>query len=460
MVKVEKFYAGLLDMLNLKMDNSGTIMINHGGVDTPILVNGLEMVLPTTMNIKEAVVIKDGVPTPNKYIFNPLSESVVSGSNESLNKFKMILELKLLGTIFAIGENLFSILSDKDVEVNDIIISKYLVKLNRFKTSGVRQMIDGKTVSVWADLYNNVITKFDKDKFLSLYIKKGGLLDSVKYNRLGVITFPFIEALDKHAVKDGKFMDVSIRNKDKSAIVSLFEFLFWDKEELLNGKQYGSLNKISPSMHTLLMMYNDIYDSLKDILASLGELDMDANIKEMITLKPLPFNIATLSDIIEDLSTDVKQIPAVGDVTAMQNFGKTQEPVSNQQAITQQVEEAPKSYSNPWDKLASEGNRRPTAQANPLPLMQGTPINASSPVMQTPVTQPMTNPPLYGQQQIGYGNQQPVYMNQQQQQQQYGGPSVRQINPMSNQPVYGNNTGMQQHVPMMHGQQISSDPWV
>ena len=473
MVKVEKFYSDLLSMLDLKVASNGVIMTSINGVDNPILIDGLPLVLPTSENIKTAVELRDGKPTPVKYIFNPLNESAIKGENKSFSKLKTIMELKLLGVIFAVGETMFSFLSNKDTDINDIIISKFLTKLNKYKTSAVKQMIDPKTLSSWVDLYSNIVTKHDNEKYISLYIKRGGKIDGVKYNRLGVITFPFVEALDKHNTKDGKFLDVNLRNKDKNDFISLFEFIFGDKETLIKGKQYGSLNKLSPSTHVLLMMYDEIYKSLKDILESFSDMDIEADIKDMLELKPLPFNIVTLSDIIEDLNTDVKQVPSMDDVSSLQSA--QQNIISNQQiaqpmanvnnnnkatpTIQQQAPVA--EPTDPWDKLAAK-------QANNIQQQQPycSPVQPVIP-QQYPVNQPVANGmPIVNQ--VNPMAQQPVNMNMpmvnpmnqaypMNQQMGNGMPIVNQINPMTQQ--MGNRNMPMGNAPRVMPVQSNMDPW-
>ena len=49
---------------------------------------------------------------------------------------------------------------------------KFLTILNQYKTPGVKQMADEKTINKWLELFENIEKSKINYKYISLYIKK------------------------------------------------------------------------------------------------------------------------------------------------------------------------------------------------------------------------------------------------------------------------------------------------
>jgi len=476
-VEIEKFYDGIMGTLDIEVSSNGVLMVNINGVSTPLLLDGLPVVLPTRENIKTVVELKNGKPEPVKYLFNPLDESAIKGENKSFNLLKTIIERKFLGNIAGIGIILFSVLSNAKAENNNMVLNKLLSKINKYRTPAVKQMIDKKTVEAWIELYDKIAQENSPYPYIKLYIKRGGKIDNIKYNRVGVITFPFLESLVKFTTKDKKFLDITLRNKDKNVFLSLFEFLFEEEggpknlDDLIKGIQFGSLNKVAPSTHLLFLMYDYIYKHLKDaveacneILESMDGIEIDEEVRNMLSLKPLPFDVAVISDIIDSLKGDIKQIPNMDDTSALHKgqHGVANKEIAspmagiknNQMASAQQPASAYQRSnteaepSNPWDRLAKKMgiNSQPTTPTAPMvtPTVpnQPYPTNIAPGIMpQQPYSPPMQAPAVPSMGAPTMPPPPPPSMNM-------GGPVVRSVNPV------GASMGAPTPYP-----NVGNDPW-
>lgn len=306
-LSVVSFYKNLLDVLDLHTKEDGQLFTKLSDKETPLLIGGLPTYLPTPDNIKTIYTIVDGVSKKQKELFNPLSENTASGANKTFMKFRNILEYKMLNVFYYMGEALLLISMSKE-EINDLNIVKFTSLLSRYK-GGAKQLIDDKTLELWLKTYQNILNKYNNKKFINLLVRKGGLIDNIHYNRVGVITFPLGELILKLDNKDRILLDNKLRLKDIEVFKTIYEFLIGDDEVIEDGFMIGSLNKKSPSLHTLLLMYDKLYKLFTPVIESILNIGVDEDMAKMLNLKKLPFDVANLSSIIDGYETDVIKIP-------------------------------------------------------------------------------------------------------------------------------------------------------
>lgn len=306
-LKVIKFYKDLLEPLDLTAKENGQLFTRLSDKETPLLVGGLPTFLPTRDNIDTFFVNKNGVSEKVKELFNPLSENSIRGANKTFMKFRNIIEYKMLNVFYYVGEALLLISMSKE-EINDLNIVKFTSLLSRYK-GGASKLIDAKSLELWLKIYQNILNKYNNKKFINILVRKGGLLNNIVYNRVGVITFPLGEDILKLNNKDRHLLDITLRNKDVEVFKTIYEYLIGDDKLIEDGIQTGSLNKKSPSLHTLLLMYDKLYNIFNPIIESIIKIGVDEDMAKMLELKKLPFDIANLSEIIDSYETDVIKIP-------------------------------------------------------------------------------------------------------------------------------------------------------
>ena len=306
MNKLSEFYRDLLAVVNIYTDETGMLYLDIDGVKKPVELNGVNLYLPTDENVRTSTEIVDGKPKVTKALFNPLQEDEIKGANNSFNKFKTMIEYKLLGVVSQLGIELMKIINNKE-EINDMELTKFVNTLNSIKTKE-KVLIDDKSIKQWVQIYTNIINDGAKVKYVKFFIKKGGVLDNVKYNRIGTITYPFVDELNKASEKKEALLGVKLRRKDFNVYLSIMRYLFKHFEpEGIN--QYGSLNRKSPSLHILLLMYNNIYERLEDIIESVSNLDLEDDVRERIYLGKLPIRIESFSEFIDDIENEIRRVP-------------------------------------------------------------------------------------------------------------------------------------------------------
>jgi len=308
MNEISKFYKDLLESLGLIVDDKGLIYVQAHGIKKPLDIKGVPLYLPTDENVNTTVELVNGTPTPVKVLFNPLEEDVMKGTNEGFTKLKNIIELKMLSVIGNIGISMLSIMTEDNSKMDDMELIKFVNVLSKNKTSNRKQLVDNKTVALWVNLYEKIISRQDH-RYVKIYIKKGGVIDGVKYNRVGTITYPFMEKFEEAiGRKEKKFLDHKLRKADIDTIEALFNYMFVTLEPK-DVNQFGSLNKKSPSLHTLLIAYDSLYKRLRPIIDSIIANGVESDIEESLTLNPLPVKIEALGGYIDDLESEVRRVP-------------------------------------------------------------------------------------------------------------------------------------------------------
>jgi len=394
MSELVKFYKSLLEMLGLVVDKNGQVFIKMSESNYPVSVDGLNLYLPTDDNIKTSMEIVDGEPKVVKALFNPFDESGIKGANKTFAKLKQIIELKLTGVFYQLGETLLSLIVNENDSSSNIGIIKFVSTVNKYKSSSKTIKIDEKSIKNWVSLYEHITSNGMRPKYIETLIKrgnKGGTIDNIKYNRIGVITFPFLEQLKPIKANKEKFLDVKLRSGDVTVFTALFEFIFGDSDKLIDGLSFGSLNKLAPSSHVLLIMYNTIYEKLNTFLEALRDSEIDDETKEHLELKKLPIDISNLGDFIDSMEQEIKRIPKENELVS--NTTVNSAPTTN---VVRATTNATKGGSF-WDKVTEQSNPAvAAAMTAPQPTVTPYGNTVTTGTYMTPPEQ-MNNAPMVGQ---------------------------------------------------------------
>ena len=396
-----KFYDELCKSLRLKLSEEKQVFL---GEDlTPLMINKLPVFLPTFNNIKTAVSIDEEV-TKVKFIYNPLEETVMGKDNLSFKKTIMIVEVRLLEAIYALGLELFKIGSNPKNKIENIHIDECMSMLANYKAVGTRKVIDNKTVEVWSKLFKAIVEKNHKMKYLTIYVKRGGTINGIKYNRITSISSPFIKELNRVIENDeDKLLGVAVNKKQLHTFSTFFKYIFeGNYDKLRKGKPIliGSLNGVAPAMHSLLDGYSKIFNRLNTLIEPILETDISESSEELLNIKDLPIPSDVLGDWITGVRKEIKLLGENEKELKVDNVDDTYTPSGinrldkNNTLVNNNNQE--EDFWDKANKIAMGG----VAQQQPLGLPPGAKV-ISNPQQQ--IYQQPTNP--WNQQQSAYQQQ-------------------------------------------------------
>ena len=454
MNKLVEFYKNVLESLGMGVKEDFSVVV-PGEVDRPLMIDGLPVYLPDDAALRTATQMMNGKVEKTKFIFNPLAEDSIKGENKSFKKLKDIMELKLLGVIYQIGESLFNIAADKKQDITDMEIVKFISLLNTYKAPGIKQVIDNKTIENWANMYTTIINNGVPNdmKYTRFYIKKGGNINGVKYNRTGVITYPFVENLLGLPAKQTEYLDTKLRKKDIHTYHMFFKYLYGHLESDKN--QFGSLNNVAPATHTLLVMYGNVVSKLSEPIASLVNLGVEEDVVSKLQISQLNVQLDTLGDFIDSLKGEIKRVPLE---TSTPKLQEDTNPLTKPNIVNQQ---------NPQQIIM--GNANPVINNNPAAAAPAnsnesfwdkfggnSSFNNNNTVVNNNQNQMQQRPAMVANQQVGGGMVNPNMMN----------PNMMNPN-MVNQnmmnpnmiPVMGRPMGPNPMMGNTYGNPNNVDPW-
>ena len=236
------FYKDVLTSLSFKVDDNGLVsFVSPGGDSRPTTVEGKRLVLPTNARLKEGF-DEDLQP------FHPISENIArKGVSPVLALLKRTAHALSAHYFSTIAENLLIVAADpalhKDLPPD---CSEYLKKVSQ---------ADKKCLKNFQDLVKKAI---QKKQLVSLYLKNGGSYQGEKVNRLCVIRFPLMTALE---TDEKNVLGVDLREKDKKTIKALLHYImpFGDDAEEYSA---GSNARVAPFFDAFLKAWFKVADRL------------------------------------------------------------------------------------------------------------------------------------------------------------------------------------------------------
>lgn len=284
-----QFYKDVLTSLGLE-EKQGYIYVKTSGASRPWMNDGKQLVLPTKEHLANLLEEdEDGEIQVVRIPYNPLNEDIVKGDSISLEKTKLAVERMIGHNIAIVGEMLLTLASDKIYQKNTKgEINNFLASIVEAKGPNMKQIVDKKTIDKWTEIYEATL-KAPKG-VVSIYLKKGGIKDGERYNRLAVMDSPLYEELlevQDSSIKEKVVYGVKLdRNKDSKILKALIEFILPD----LNGNnclEIGSNDRESPAFISLFKTYilltertNKLLKYLKHVSADVEDMIVDLPITE------------------------------------------------------------------------------------------------------------------------------------------------------------------------------------
>ena len=371
--KLIQFYRDVLDMAGLAVDNEDMVKTNLSEEPMPaiIKVNGdsKRLILPTDKRLKST-------DWNSCIAFHPLNENPFLKQGES--KVGEFIRRAIIYRVNIVAHCLM----DNILELS--IAPALHKKLNpaQLQLMTLTKDADQKTYDNYVKITEKLGVTNTRDNFASLYSKKQGVIDGVKYARVGVWSFPLYQALVKST--DDVF-GIKVRKKDLETYKALMEFII---PNIANEAEYmvGSNNQMSPYTDSLLRSTAKVVLQLNrvtDLLfkgKTFAPADQAEGLHQYLTFNT---NWIDITNDISQLEKDVRMIP-----------------IQDNQVDTVPQQVTPTQTNNVQATPAMQ-----PVQAAPAVANTGAPMYPNQPVMAPPVQAPQ---PVV--------QQQPMYPQQQQQQ--------------------------------------------
>ena len=347
------FLKRVLTSIGLKYTEDGYVQIEADGSDSPVLLCGKSLVLPTQENINTMVGTgESGENEVLKLPFNPIYEDSVKGDTKCFQWLRIYMEKRISHTVAGLGELLLTMASDKSLQTKTTTaINKFLMSINDAKTphnsTGRNKLIDVKTVENWLKLYTSYALK--PVGLVSITVKKSGKIDGVKYNRVATLISDLYDVL-LEATADTPVNGVKLRNKDIAVFKLLIEFMLDGIKD--NQSIYeASMDSEHPAFISLTKLYIKIMNKLmpmvkvlKNINPETGDsayLEISITEDELDNLgiyKPFLLTLPEEFDLIGNSNKKANKLPSI-DVNTINNSPSLSAPaiVSNNPILNDAV---------------------------------------------------------------------------------------------------------------------------
>jgi len=436
-MKLLDLYKSLLKVASMEVSEGGHITTKRLESSSPTMVGGKRLVLPTPEHLSKA--------SSEIVMFHPLSENMMRDSSVVLDAYRTAVNVNLNYTIGVLVYELLIIASSPGMHSN--------LTPDQAEFLSIVKNADDKTLEVFGKLLSKMPASQQKDVFINIYLKRGGLVNGKKYQRVGIVTFPFYSELKK----DGDVYGIKLRVKDKETYISLLEYIFPQINEP-EAYNVGTNTKIAPNIEALMKTIlgigsaiNDQVNLFSSVMDKSDNLLIDSDwvetFENLEVIKPqinlIPPQAGNEGTPINSVQQSIP-VPPVQNAMPYQNVIQPVPAPMPYQNVQAPVQVVPGVVSTPGGLDFSSLSRVvPSLMPQQNMYPQGQVMNNGQgrlPGWATP-TQPAYAPPLQYQQPQGYLN--PIYQQQPQYQppQQYQQPYQQQYQQPQQNNFY--NTGSQ-----------------
>lgn len=406
-MKILTIYEQIMDFCGLTVSDDKVYVKTKEGKE-PFLVDGKQLVIPSSN------ILRNFRPE-EMIVFHPMSEDIIKGETPIVSKLRYAINVRLNIASAIVIQSLLNLVGSPE----------YHGKLSPEQTELLYNRIDldDKTVKAFTSHMIKEVSEKEDRLFVSIYLKRAGMLGKEKYARVGVTTFPFYYSL----VTGEKY---KFRAKDIDAFKAIQEFIFPD---IGNDEAYSygsdsdvapyfdalmiSSYKIASRLNDLIKLYHDYIDKPESIAFNLdwydGIKDMD-NYKAEI--RSIPVSTMLQAPQQEQAMPMVSQ-PTSYPVMQPQQPQQPMQPTPMQQMPMQQapvIKETSRGVDfNSLKQAMGMSQQIPSAFAQQMMPMQQMPRPYAGDILnrqQMPMQQPMMYPGMYPMQ--GMPMQQPMPMQQ------------------------------------------------
>lgn len=272
-------YKQITEAFNFSLtDESALLTKMPTGTEQPTSINGRLLVMPTTSILRKGL-------GDTLIAFHPLSESMAREATSEVQKrlqkqAKAVIGHMLLQTAMGV----MSVLADPKLHNNvPVKQAKFLKELSD---------LDKATE---ANLCKLMAAAMKRNKFVTVYLKSGGVINGDKMNRITTIHFPIISDLQSD---EQTIYGVKLTKKQKAVAIKLFEMLVPNGADH-NEYSVGSNSRVAPYFTSFVLAYHKVMKQLNANLVKFGKI---CDIK----LQPVPLYE---EEIVEQFAKIYEEIP-------------------------------------------------------------------------------------------------------------------------------------------------------
>lgn len=364
-MKLLDVYKSILEAAAFTVDKDGYVSINNelfvGAPNEPATMGGKRIVLPTDEHLRNPSV-------DSKIIFHPLREQAMKGESEIVAKLRGALTIRLN---FAIGALMSELLG----------IAAEVGKHKKLSPDQSEMLIAGKDVTedtqvTFSDLLMRIYDGTASKGFVTLYLKKSGVVDTVSYFRVGVVSFPFYEELLKE--DQDKYYGITLTKKTRLTLLRMFEYVI-PGIATPNLYNKGSNSAVAPIMDSLMRAFGGVASRVNDKIELFKDVFTEPGGEKLIIPCEWEEAFIDLDQLRPQIHMVPQQVGNEGQVGVLAQPSQTTMPViTNHQAVPQS------GISSFLQQLTQPQQQQP-------PMLMGQPIYQPQ---QQPHAQQLQPPPL------------------------------------------------------------------
>jgi hypothetical protein len=328
--KVISLYDSMLTSLGFEITTDGFIKSVIGDDKTQMVADGKPMVMPTFSNLRN--------PT-NKTIFHPLREDMVGGESKIIESLRKAIAVRVNVIFTSIALDLMNVAASPTLQ-------KGLSAEQSDLITGLGE-VDESTVKKLAHLCAAMAKKDPFRSFISMYGRRGGVVDGKKYKRVCIVTFPFYEELLKD---EERVFGTKVSVKQRDAMLRMLRFIFpgIEDDDIYSS---GSNSKVAPFFDSLIQSTMKLYSTINDLLDNYGSRIDGADRYRG------DFSWYQDFEEIDNMTKDILSIPAHGGPVQEQ----PEEPLQQAHPVPVQPQVQAATYQQPTPMI------QPVQQPQPVP---------------------------------------------------------------------------------------------
>lgn len=355
-------YKNILSFAGVSVDSEDYLYTSYDNKKEPYLIGGKRIALPTSNHLRTS-------DSNEKIIFHPLLENMNTDESVIITALTKLINVRLNVVFVALAENLLKLAASPSEHH----------KLNPSQTELIVSLgdVDDVTVRNFETIMLNSFKTEDSYRyFIKLYLKRRGEINKTIYAKAGIVSFPFLEKLDK----DEAFDSVKLRAKDKVIFKKLFTYML-PQSDVRETYNFGSMCTKAPYLHALYKtserlanLFNELIKDFYNFIDSPDKLTFNSDWVETFEnldvmsaeIRKIPMQIGNEGKPIITAPLQTLSMPAV-----TQQFTA---PVNNTVPWNQPIQESPKVNNNgKLDFSEVMGNRmqqqfnQPNQQAQNVP---------------------------------------------------------------------------------------------
>lgn len=261
-----ELYTSILKYCGIAVVQDGYMEFTFGTPESKdVTVTGKRLVLPLPTHLKQG--------SDETIIFHPATEYVNRGETEVVKMIRSTIAVRINMAVMAMVDKLLVILEStelqKQMEPQQRELLAAVSGIKREKTE------EGKLRKKAAAFVVKHIDKIDR-LFVSIYLKKNGVVNDVKHTRVGVVTFPIFKLIEE---------TTDLTKDEKKILTDLLNFIFeGSREETCTSHNGYSDSQMCPWFDCLLNTAANLTLRIEELLEVYGPLmgELEQNVQDMV----------------------------------------------------------------------------------------------------------------------------------------------------------------------------------